>query len=373
MKQIASIQSLRAVAALMVVFSHAQNDALHESLTAGGAFVRSGALPWDAGVDLFFIISGFIMVHASDRLFATPGATGTFVGRRLIRIVPLYWLSTTIVLAGLVSVAALGRHGLPSPAEIAASYGFIPFARPGDGAPRPLASLGWTLNYEMFFYLVFAAFVRFRRTTAAAAVTLALVFIVDLGALVRPSTTALAFWTDPIVLEFALGIGLAQLWSRGLRLANLTAACAIVAGVAILSLDLDGMSAVGIEAVETNGFGRLLACGVPMALIFGGVVLRVPSRSAKRGPLAFAGLLGDASYALYLFHPLVIIIAHKVYGGLGLGAVLGFWPLVTVDVPLAAAFALLVHVAVEKPVCGGLQTLFRERRQPPPAILKRSI
>ena len=93
--QIAVLQVLRAVAALTVVFGHAQHDALVSAMRAGQAFTRNHALPWGAGVDLFFVISGFIMVHASERLFGREGAARAFMLRRLIRIVPLYWLLAT--------------------------------------------------------------------------------------------------------------------------------------------------------------------------------------------------------------------------------------------------------------------------------------
>ena len=151
MNQIAIIQVLRAVAALMIVLSHAQNDALNEALKAGLPFSRVAVLPWDAGVDLFFVISGFIMVYASERLFATPGAAGAFIGRRLARIVPLYWVATLVSLAVLAYVAHLGKHPFPAPPEIASSFGFIPFGRPRDGLARPLVPQGWTLNDELMF------------------------------------------------------------------------------------------------------------------------------------------------------------------------------------------------------------------------------
>ncbi len=92
---IAVLQVLRAIAALTVVFGHAQHDALVSAMRAGQEFTRNHALPWGAGVDLFFVISGFIMVHASERLFGREGAAREFALRRLIRIVPLYWLLAT--------------------------------------------------------------------------------------------------------------------------------------------------------------------------------------------------------------------------------------------------------------------------------------
>jgi len=363
MKQIGAIQILRAVAALMIVFSHAQNDALLEALKAGSAFSRFTWLPLDAGVDLFFVISGFIMVHASDRVFAMPGAASKFISRRLIRIVPLYWQITAIFLVILAYAAWTGKHDFPSFSEIIASLGFIPFARPGDGQPRPLVSLGWTLNYEMFFYVIFALFIRFERSIAVAATALTLALAVTLGAIFRPSATALAYWSDPIVIEFLFGMAIALAWERGFRLNRAWVAILILSGSAVLTLDFDGMSRAAPGAVETNGFSRLAGCGLPMALIFGSIVFARPAFSARGRLTAFLAVLGDASYALYLFHPLVIIFLRKAYLALGLQAPLGYWPLIAADIPLAAALALIIHAGVEKPVSRLLKAWLRSKRR----------
>lgn len=361
MKQIGSIQILRAVAALMIVLSHAQDDALNQAVKAGVAFARTDALPWVAGVDLFFVISGFIMVHASGRLFATKGAAGAFIGRRLIRIVPLYWLITAITLVVLGIAAWRGKQAFPGLEEIASSLGFVPFARPGDGQPRPLAAQGWTLNYEMFFYVVFALFVGLRREVAVAGVAAALMLVVALGVAFRPTGTALAFWSDPIVLEFAIGMGLALIWHHGFRLPRWLAFLLGAVGLAVLALDLDGMNEIANFAVDPNGFGRLAACGLPMALLFGAIVLAEPAFSSRSRWGSFMALLGDASYALYLFHPLVVVLARKAYLALGLAHPLGIWPLVAADIPLAAALALAIHAAIEKPAGATLQAWFRNK------------
>jgi exopolysaccharide production protein ExoZ len=355
MKQIGAIQILRAVAALMIVFSHGQNDALNEAIKAGGTFARLEILPWDSGVDLFFVISGFIMVHASQRLFARPGASGSFILRRLIRIVPLYWLITALTLGILAYVAWLGKRVFPDFSEIAASLGFVPFARPEDGQPRPLVPLGWTLNYEMFFYVVFAFFVRFRHDMAIGAVALTLILAVCMGAILRPTATAIAYWSDPIVLEFVLGMLTAFVWHRGFRLDRVPAVLLFSVGMATLALDLDGMARSGPVDVDANGFSRLLGCGLPMALIFGAIVLAEPSVWTRSRLVSFLVFLGNASYALYLSHPLVVIFARKAYLAFGLSRTIGFWPLITADILFAVVLALIVHVFVEKPISARLQ------------------
>lgn len=365
MRQIGSIQILRALAALMVVLAHAQDDALAEAMKAGVAFARTGLLPWVAGVDLFFVISGFIMVHASQRLFAAPGGASTFLARRLVRIVPLYWLVTAIMLGVAALLARHGQASLPSLGETASSLGFIPWARPQDGVPRPVVSLGWTLNYEMAFYVVFAVFLRCRREAAVAGVAATLALVVALGALLRPGATALAFWSDPIVLEFALGMGLALAWRRGMRLPGGLAIGVAAAAVAVLALDLDAMAKVPAFAVDPSGFGRLLACGVPMAALFGAIVLARPALPTHSRIVAGLVLLGDASYALYLFHPLAIVALRKAYLAAGLMPKLGGWPLVAGEIVGACAAAVAIHLAVEKPVTAALQRRLAARRAPP--------
>ena len=366
MKQIGSIQILRALAALMVVLAHAQDDCAAEAAKAGLAFARSGLLPWVAGVDLFFVISGFIMVLASERLFAAPGAAAAFLTRRVIRIVPLYWLVTAIMLVVFAALAHHGQANQPSLAEVAASLGFVPYAR-ADGVPRPVVPLGWTLNYEMFFYLVFAAFLTLRREAAVASVAACLVLFVALGALVHPQATALAYWSDPVVLEFVLGMALALAYRRGLRLPPPLSLALAMLAVALLALDLAHMAKVAAFGVDPSGFARLLACGVPMAALFAAIVLMrppLPTEGRVATPLA---LLGDASYALYLFHPIVVVLARKAYLAAHLAPRLGFWPLVAADMIAACALALAIHLLVERPVTAALQARFTGRRPAAPA------
>lgn len=348
--QILGIQILRALAALLVVFSHSQGDALEQAIKGGFSFTRFHGLPFDTGVDLFFVISGFIMVYSSGRLFATPGASRLFMTRRIVRIVPLYWLITALTVLGCAYAAWLGHRPFPGIAEIVTSFVFIPFARPEDGQVAPLMPLGWTLNYEMFFYVVFALFIGFRRKLATAAVTLSLILFVALGAILRPHQVALAYWSDPIVLEFVVGALLALAYTHGLRLPRVLAPLLILIGLTFLARDFAALNEVGPFGMDPKGFIRLIACGLPMALIFFAVVFPDPLISSEARVFAFLVLLGDASYALYLFHPLAIIFARKAFLALGLEHSLGLWPLVIAEIPLAVALALAIHVWLEKPL-----------------------
>ena len=359
MQQISHLQILRAVAALMVAFGHAQHDALIQSLKHGTGFERVHALPWGAGVDLFFVISGFIMVYASERLYGREGAGVDFLSRRLARIVPLYWLFLSLYIGLIAHAAWVGTRAFPDPADIVASYAFWPTDAFGDGIPRPLLTLGWTLNYEMFFYLTFALFVGFSRTRAVLATSLLLLGVVGLGAVLQPTSAALFFWTRPIVLEFSLGMGLAVLLRSGVSLALPVRAALILAAVAILVVDPLRSSQQAIDWTTPNDLERLLSWGVPAALVVAAAVLGPQGRSWA--PTRAGVALGDASYALYLLHPFVIFGFRKVWLLAGLDAKLGLWPMIAVSLILSSLAAILIHRLLERPLTEGLQDRFRAR------------
>jgi peptidoglycan/LPS O-acetylase OafA/YrhL len=364
MQQILSIQALRAIAAGMVVFHHCQNDAGFTALGLGRPFERFSAMPWAAGVDLFFVISGFVMVFASEKFFAAPGGAGQFIKRRLSRIVPLYWLATTIFLIMTLRGAAAGRVLFPDFGEIFTSFAFIPWPRALDGAPRPIHSLGWTLEYEMFFYLVFACFLWLPRLRAVAAVTAVLVALVIWGVYFAPQNVTLAFWTDAIVLEFALGMFIALAYRRGLRLPGSAIVAMIVTATLVLAADPRDSASEAYNAVTSNGFARLLAWGVPMAALFAATTL-VDASERKDTGLRVLGKLGDASYALYLFHPLALIALRKIWLAGGLENSFGVWPLVIASTLASIALSLAIHKWIERPLTRAAQNWLEPRRAQP--------
>jgi len=348
MQHLLSIQALRALAAVMVVFHHAQNDAGRTAAEAGAAFERFFALPWAAGVDLFFVVSGFVMVFSSEKMFAASGGAAQFMSRRIARIVPLYWLATAVFLVAALRGAAAGKQLAPPLAEILSSFAFLPFPRGIDGAPRPIHSLGWTLEYEMFFYLVFACFLWLPRMRAVASVAIFLSALVLAHVALQPQNVALAYWSDPIVLEFALGMGIALAHRSGVRLSNIAALALAAPALGVLVYDPMHSAAEGFDALDPNGFLRLLSWGVPMAALFAAITLRAQAQPA--GPaMRLAAAVGDASYALYLFHPLAIIVLRKLWIA-GHFERFGFWPLVIAATFASIALALAIYRWIEKPL-----------------------
>ena len=189
---ILEIQILRAVAALAVVVMH-----IGIELRYWAKATINWTEPGNAGVDLFFVISGFIMVFIAWDRFGSRGAPVDFFVRRLIRIVPLYWLVTTgYVLA----------NSYPA-SRIITSYLFVPDFS-ANAAPLPVVLQGWTLNYEMFFYLVLALALFLPRLIAISCVSALLAALV----LLKVPT-----YGNSVILEFVLGLWIGWAFQRALN------------------------------------------------------------------------------------------------------------------------------------------------------------
>jgi exopolysaccharide production protein ExoZ len=333
---IAAVQGLRAAAALMVVMVHAV-----PSFVIG-----------QAGVDIFFVISGFIMVHASERAFGQPGASSWFISRRLIRIVPLYWVTSAVLLVEMLWKYRGLAAAHDSVENVLASFLFVPYPGP-DGTISPLHGVGWTLNYEMFFYAIFAAALRFRAHLAAALVIVLLLVVAMLHVALPDLPVQLHFWSDPIILEFALGVAIATVlrstgdWPRPIGPLLLIASC----------------GGFGWLAVHGSGEApRPVEWGLPAALaVLGAATMRELPDGKLRRVLVFAG---DVSYALYLTHTLTLAAIARLFPGV--------WPEHASRSPLEAIIlvgatvvvATLVYVLFDAPVTKSLQRQLKLRARP---------
>lgn len=329
MQPLLSIQYLRAVAALMVVAYHAGVNK--------GVFVGVGA----AGVDIFFVISGFIMWTVTER----ESSPREFLRLRAIRIVPLYWAVTLGVAALAVLAPALVRNYDPEPQRILLSLFFVPHPDP-TGQIYPFITPGWTLNYEMFFYLVFAVALALPRQRQGLFLTLVLTALVIAGRL-RPSDGPIwRTYTDPLLLEFLAGVMLAKAW-RADRLPSAgVGALAILAGVG------------GFVALHVTGYYleplRALIWGLPAFLIVAGALTLEVRRGVPKLPWLKA--VGDGSYSIYLCHTVLIAALAKVVGGLPTPA------FVVVTLVVSTVGGVLCFKLFERPVTERLKRLTAPRR-----------
>jgi len=328
------VQALRAVAALAVAFHHIANDDITNCGDPAGWFAAlTKFFPWDAGVDIFFVISGFVIVHASAPLFGAGGGVKTFLRRRLQRNVPLYWLMTTLFLAVLIAGRAAIHGDIGGPAYILASYIFIPWPRP-DGVLQPAFGLGWTLNYEMFFYAVFAPFLRLPRRPAVIAASLLLTGFAACGAIAGFPGPQLTFWSNPIILEFCAGMLLALILPGP--------ALSVPARLALAALSVAGLH----FAMAAPPQWRAAVYGIPALLLVAAAVLGAPARMSRVEMLLVR--LGDASYAMYLVHPFIMrgftVLWHKFHAGNELAGTI----YVLAGLTVAQACALAVNMTFER-------------------------
>lgn len=346
MPRLLALQVLRAAAALSVAVLHGRYEATFLPGAATSEPAAAPWLPWAAGVDVFFVISGFVMVRASRPLYGMRGARAVFAVRRVARVAPLYWLVTTLYLALALAAPGALNGAVLTPGFVAASYLFIPAARP-DGIVQPLYGLGWTLNFEMAFYALFAALLGLSRRAATVTLLGLLAGLAALGRLApilgHPWPEPIATWTDPLLLEFGAGALLGLVATEGFRLA-LPIRCASGA----LSLALLAAAASGPEPA---GFARFALYGVPAALAVAACAFgpERPETGASR-PTRWASALGDASYALYLTHPFALRGARTLAAASGAGAGLAGGPFLVAALALACLAALAVHRFVERPL-----------------------
>jgi len=279
---VVSIQYLRALAASLIVFHHAMAPpALQQYYRHTFA---------EFGVDLFFVISGYIMWTTTANGSRGPAA---FWAARIVRIVPLYWVFTTLFLAvALVRPQALFTTPGLDPIFVLKSYLFVPAVHPHFGGVAPLYTLGWTLNYEMFFYLIFGLSLFVQSRSARLALLVAIFALLVLSrAIFAPPGPILSTYTNPIMLEFLAGVALAA------GVPWLKRCPAAIGGVVIVAALAWLLNVILSDAPPS----RILAYGIPAALIVAGALTLEPRARAK--PIWLCLLLGDASYSIYLAHP----------------------------------------------------------------------
>jgi len=302
------VQALRAVAAAMIVVLHAESLVRIYAEQHNYSFAPIEIFPLGAGVDLFFVISGFVIVYSSQGLFAQAGGTREFLTRRLIRILPLYWAALTLRVTGLAIAVLIGATvSFPDLPAIITSYLFIPYDSFGYGAdyPFPIVDLGWSLNYEMFFYALFACFICFARDKAVLLFVAAIFLLVGLGSVLAPADTALQFWTRPIIVEFAAGTMIALLFLKGVALRQPARLLLIALGVG-LWLTIQASWFTDMSPPGFYSWTRVLIWGLGAAILFAAVALGPAPASSPW--LRKAALLGDSSYVLYLLHPVFFLL-----------------------------------------------------------------
>ena len=290
---ILSIQYLRALAALAVAVYHVGNHA--------GVSFEVGA----AGVDLFFVISGFIMWTVTVDRRSGPGP---FLADRITRIAPPYILLTVATYLTARYVPAVFPNMRTSLSHAALSVLFVPHVDP-QGTSFPQIVSGWTLNYEMFFYVVFATMLLVPERARVQVSTAVLVLLPVAGLLVGGSSPIVRAYTSPLLLEFCAGLWLGAAWKGGWLPGAGWGGIGLATGVAGFAL---------WQALQGTdpGAWRALMWGLPALLVVGGALaIERQNKVAASWPLL---LVGNASYSIYLVNAFTTAAAWRLMHGLPL-------------------------------------------------------
>lgn len=332
-----SIQILRGVAASVVVFHH-------YSLTiqeyVGHSWIVQSGFGWlgRSGVDLFFTISGFIMVFTTLKMQGARGSVD-FLNRRVRRIFPPYWIWTSafLVLWFLGIGSKSHQYGI---GYIIGSYLLFPVYSAQNGDFHPMLSVGWTLSFEMFFYLAFALVIAIGRPKLRVPLLAAIFAALAVAVLVLPEKNGLRYLASaPIIIEFLFGAAAAQITIalKGKSMGNqLLPKMLIVVGV------------LGLVASTQYSYPeslRFLVYGFPSFLIVLGAANW--QNAPSHGALIY---LGDASYSIYLTQWLLLLPFSRMAKN---GASFGHLPsdlIIVVGSLVTIPVVSLTYLLVERPL-----------------------
>ena len=337
------LQLMRFVAAGLVLAAHVTfyyHERVDQSVPVWG--------PGGVGVPIFFVISGIVMVAASGNL--PPGFEGAraFFLRRVIRIVPLWWLALLIKVSVALAWPQSVNHNHFQLDHAVKSFLFVPYFT-GDRAVVPLHGVGWTLLHEMFFYLLFglALWLRLRPlwwVSGAIALAFLLGHVMDLDA---------AWWsvaTNPVNFQFVLGMLLATVLMKSKQFQqqrHLIAGALLAAAVLLWFIPEP----------------RQVHFVVPVLLAFAASVLLL-THAKVPSSLRWMVRLGDSSYSLYLFHPFIapalVLILAKLAPGLAPGVHL------TAVFIATTLLAHAIHLIAEVPIVQFARNRLPMRRHPAP-------
>ena len=343
LSRIRNLQALRIYAAIPVILYHTK-------------FTLPGVRPIGVfGVHMFFLLSGYIMASICDT------DSTAFVRRRLIRIIPLYWALTLMLYSVAWKFPNLMNATRALPSELLKSLFFVPFQK-SNGLYQPILFVGWTVNYEMFFYMMLSIAVLINRRRAALLGASIMLAVIAVCSLFAGSSAIARFYSDTILLECILGL----ISYYCVRYASTRLTPAMKPALLVLAIGslivLPSIEEFGVMAhlPDTLRFGPtsfVLICSVCLLAFLGA--------DFKAGVIV---LLGDASYVMYLTHPYIELFLDRVVGRV--------LPIFHVDKPIgcliAMAFVLpisvVLYLKIDKPSIRYLNRVFCGRRRSDPAI-----
>jgi peptidoglycan/LPS O-acetylase OafA/YrhL len=317
----------------MVVVYHANNFVLPLRLYDGEIAWRGLAMGY-AGVEFFFVLSGFIMVHAHGRDFDRPERMRRYASRRFFRIYPIYWIVLAGLLALYLALGSLAPDSARDPRTVLASLLLLP------SPEKDVLPVAWTLKHEVLFYVVFSLV--FFSWRAAFTVLLAWAAACAVFGISGGATWPGSFFLSPYNILFLVGV----------LVASARASISPAVTLALLFLGVCGFIAVGMSEVYVGSWQliwRTLCYGIAAALVVGAL-----ARAPFPVPRWLVGL-GDASYVVYLVHLPAMNCAAILLAMTGLQRGLAPMATLVLLVLFSLAAGTAIRRAIEAPLLARLE------------------
>ncbi|NVO23005.1 acyltransferase family protein [Donghicola mangrovi] len=293
MKKIVFIQYLRAIAAISVILLHASTRFNSPEMAAIYNFFRFGHM----GVDLFFVISGFIISHVSTNYSSNPIS---FFKARMLRILPQYWILTIIWYFTLILIPV--KWADTSFSHLIESLLFIPHWHPSfPNHIWPFLIPGWTLNYEVFFYGIFSLILFVRKEFRTPILIGTFTTLVLLGIFNNSKFAIFVFIFNPILLEFLFGVLINDVISRFKEISR---------GVSIFCIFFGCLACVlfSTNYDPESPWTRVAYFALPFSFVFFGML----NLKIQLIHLPLLEKVGDASFSIYLLHTIVLTLIEKI-------------------------------------------------------------
>ena len=305
--KIVNIQALRGLAVLLVIAVHLAD--YEEKFGQGYTILPKWFAMGSSGVDIFFVISGFVMVSITRGKFRKTGSIRQFIYHRLTRIYPTYWFYSLFMLAFFLMQQNLGDNNRS--VNITASFLLLPQNQ------WPLLVVGWTLIHEIYFYLVFSLLLAFPERWLLPLMLLWGIATIAGNLLLSPiENPTIRLITNPLTLEFIAGGLIARLHFSEKSFFGWP--FLIVAFIWWLS-GYGFCAKLGLGP-ESSNWLRVLIFGIPAA--FAVFALVTMEKNSQWQLPAWLVLIGDASYSVYLSHTLVFAAIWRIWAKFGIA---GSW------------------------------------------------
>lgn len=314
------------------------------------------------GVDIFFVISGFIISYISGRE-SGPAAAKDFMVRRWIRVVPAYYVASAL----LFCLFLMSGHFEVKAPQIIKTLTILPIFDHGPYFWSPVLVIGWTLSFEILFYILNALLIGF----AVIRKDLYLITIITglflLGLLVHTDNKQLTFLTSPMIMEFAFGVVIAMVYKRSVNVPPLLSLIMIFTGmlmfVKLIVFGYGEVSEVLFVLANKSVEQRLILWGIPSVVFCAGLIWLEKAKPERIVKSRFLLLLGDASYSIYLAHPLCYAMLGSILRRVYFLSHLPGDVLILMFVCLATGSGIVFHLYVEKPMISKLNTLLLKSKR----------